>query len=193
MLLGSFFAGIRVYGQNTYKDDEWRDRVFSSLADFFKLWYQEAEKTQQILASLTDDSLQQQVTEDHRTLGRLAWHLTTSLHEMTSHAGLEFEANEDGSPMPETASAIAEAYRQSNAAMVAAMQAQWSDRTLAEERDMYGEMWTVSTVLTTLITHQIHHRGQMTVLMRQAGLKVPGLYGPAKEDWAKIGQSPPEV
>jgi uncharacterized damage-inducible protein DinB len=26
-------------------------------------------------------------------------------------------------------------------------------------------------------------RGQLTVLMRQADLKVPGVYGPSKEEW----------
>jgi len=33
----------------------------------------------------------------------------------------------------------------------------------------------------------------MTVLMRQAGLRVPGVYGPAHEDWAGMGMEPPEV
>ncbi|MBI2416475.1 MAG: hypothetical protein HYV28_00920 [Ignavibacteriales bacterium] len=27
----------------------------------------------------------------------------------------------------------------------------------------------------------------MTVLMRQAGLKVPGAYGPSREEWAAYG------
>jgi uncharacterized damage-inducible protein DinB len=27
----------------------------------------------------------------------------------------------------------------------------------------------------------------MTVLMRQAGLRVPGIYGPAKEEWEEHG------
>jgi hypothetical protein len=27
----------------------------------------------------------------------------------------------------------------------------------------------------------------MTVLMRQAGLKVPGFYGPAQEEWSAMG------
>ena len=31
----------------------------------------------------------------------------------------------------------------------------------------------------------------MTVLMRQAGLKVPGVYGPAREEWAEFGMQPP--
>ena len=33
----------------------------------------------------------------------------------------------------------------------------------------------------------------MTVLMRQAGLRVPGIYGPAREDWSGMGMEPPSV
>jgi uncharacterized damage-inducible protein DinB len=33
----------------------------------------------------------------------------------------------------------------------------------------------------------------MTVLMRQAGLAVPGVYGPAREEWAAYGMAAPEV
>jgi len=40
--------------------------------------------------------------------------------------------------------------------------------------------------------HQAHHRGQMTVLMRQAGMKVPGVYGPSKEEWSAFGMEPME-
>jgi uncharacterized damage-inducible protein DinB len=44
-----------------------------------------------------------------------------------------------------------------------------------------------------LIQHQAHHRGQMTVLMRQAGLPVPGIYGPSKEEWANFGMEAPKM
>jgi uncharacterized damage-inducible protein DinB len=40
------------------------------------------------------------------------------------------------------------------------------------------------------MSHEIHHRGQMTVLMRQAGLKVPGVYGPSREEWTAYGMPP---
>ena len=30
------------------------------------------------------------------------------------------------------------------------------------------------------------------VLMRQAGLGVPGIYGPSKEEWATMGMPPQE-
>jgi uncharacterized damage-inducible protein DinB len=55
---------------------------------------------------------------------------------------------------------------------------------------MYGMDWNKGTTLHILVTHQTHHRGQFTVLMRQAGLKVPGVYGPSKEEWIAYGQEP---
>jgi hypothetical protein len=33
----------------------------------------------------------------------------------------------------------------------------------------------------------------MTVLMRLAGLKIPGLYGPSKEEWSRYGMKEPEI
>jgi len=52
---------------------------------------------------------------------------------------------------------------------------------------MYGETWKRGMTLLYLMLHQAHHRGQITVLMRQAGLKVTGIYGPAKEEWQTMG------
>lgn len=167
--------------------------MFTNLEDFFTEWHEEAKLTQRILDALTDESLHQEVADGYRTLGRLGWHLVTTLDEMVSHTGLQFSSAKFGTPVPETAEEIAEAYRFSNQSMVTAMKENWTDETLKEEYDMYGEMWNGATVLKVLYAHQIHHRGQMTVLMRQAGLKVPGLYGPAKEEWAAMGAPPPEV
>ena len=41
-----------------------------------------------------------------------------------------------------------------------------------------------------MVKHEVHHRAQMTVLMRQAGLAVPGIYGPAAEEWEAMGLPP---
>jgi uncharacterized damage-inducible protein DinB len=59
-----------------------------------------------------------------------------------------------------------------------AVKSQWTDATLDASDAMYGQMWKRGYTLTALIFHQIHHRGQMTVLMRQAGLPVPGFTVP---------------
>lgn len=167
--------------------------MYISLDAFFQNWEHEANSTQKILESLTDESLAQEVSPESRTLGRIAWHIVLSLHEMISRTGLEFEAVSEDAPVPESAKEIAEAYRTSNEAMVAAIKAKWTDETLKEIKEMYGEQWTVSTVLNVLTVHQVHHRGQMTILMRQAGLRVPGVYGPAKEEWAAFGGEAPLI
>jgi uncharacterized damage-inducible protein DinB len=45
-------------------------------------------------------------------------------------------------------------------------------------------------VLSVILMHQCHHRGQLTILMRLAGLKIHGIYGPAKEEWQAMNLPP---
>jgi len=84
-------------------------------------------------------------------------------------------------------------YAVAPAALATEIETKWEDATLLEEDDMYGQRWKRGATLQALILHQAHHRGQMTVLMRQAGLRVPGIYGPAREEWAAFGAAPPAV
>jgi len=161
--------------------------MYRSIADFEKAWTGERENTGKLMRALTDASLSQRVTAEGRTLGRLAWHIVQTLGEMGSHAGLVVHGPNEKSPQPATAAAIADAYDANAAAVEAAVKAAWTDADLPGEIEMYGETWTRGTALSALISHEVHHRGQMTVLMRQAGLKVPGVYGPAREEWAAYG------
>ncbi len=167
--------------------------MFLSLSTFLQAWEKEEESTQRILDALTDDSLNQSVTVQDRTLGRIAWHLVTTIPEMMSKTGLIFESLYEDAPVPSTAKEISNYYREASNAIVTAIKAQWKDQTLLEKRDMYGETWTNGYTLSALVDHQIHHRGQITILMRQAGLKVPGIYGPAKEDWSQFGMEAPLI
>jgi len=91
------------------------------------------------------------------------------------------------------AATIGSAYRTAAASLVDQLRAQWTDATLSEEDDMYGERWSRAVTLSVLIRHQTHHRGQLTVLMRQAGLPIPGIYGPTREEWANWGMPAPEI
>lgn len=167
--------------------------MFKTIDEFLINWGHESGSTQKILDTLTDTSLGQEVSPEDRTLGRMAWHIVTTLGEMMSRTGLNFEATPHDAPVPETAAKIAEAYRLSNDTMVAAIKEQWDDKSLAELKEMYGEQWSIGTVLGMLTSHQTHHRGQMTVLMRQAGLPVPGVYGPSREEWAAFGGEVPVI
>ena len=144
-----------------------------------------------VLKALTDTSLQQKVTSDGRSLGFLAWHIAITLGEMGTKAGLNVAAPAEDSEPPISAAVIASTYESTAASLSHCVQNQWNDSMLPDFIDMYGEPWTRSGMLSALIRHQAHHRGQMTVLMRQANLKVPGVYGPSREEWEQFGRKPP--
>ncbi|MGK9477675.1 DinB family protein [Melioribacter sp. OK-6-Me] len=69
---------------------------------------------------------------------------------------------------------------------------QWTDETLLREDILYGETWKRGKSLSVMMAHHIHHLGQLTVFMRLARLKVPGVYGLAKEEWVVYGMEPQE-
>jgi uncharacterized damage-inducible protein DinB len=161
--------------------------MLRKIEDFQKDWAYEAEMTGKVLNTLTDPTLGQKVNEEGRTLGFLAWHLTQTLGEMLGKVGLKIDAPGFDLECPASAAEIAAAYEKAAGSVTDEVKANWTDETLLESDEMYGDTWERGLTLFYLITHQAHHRGQMTVLMRQAGLPVPGVYGPAREDWAAMG------
>jgi uncharacterized damage-inducible protein DinB len=161
--------------------------MYRTIEDFRKSMNSERENTLKVLRALTDASLAQKVGPGGRALGRIAWHITQMFGEMGGQMHLPVEAASEKTPQPTTAKSIADAYDAGSDALVKGVQAVWSDADLLVEIDMYGEKWPRGYALWGLIAHEIHHRGQMTVLMRQAGLGVPGVYGPSKEEWSKYG------
>ena len=167
--------------------------MFGMLVHFQKTWAYESSQTSRMLRSLTDASLIQAVTAQDRTLGRIAWHLATTIPEMMGRTGLKIAGPHQDAPLPHTAKEIADGYDQLSKSLAEEIARTWNDETLHVQDDMYGEKWDRGYTLFALVTHQTHHRGQMTVLMRQAGLKVPGVYGPAREDWAGMGAPPPTI
>ncbi|MFF2480399.1 DinB family protein [Paenibacillus sp. NPDC058071] len=164
--------------------------MFKTLQDFISEWEQETAITQRAMDQLTDEAAVQKITSVNRSLGQLGWHLAVTIHEMLSRTGLVFEQVEGGEEAPASAAAIAAAYRQASQAMLAAVKSQWTDENLLQSSMMYDEEWPNGLTLQILIKHEIHHRGQMTVLVRQAGLVPPDVYGPTREDWLAGGMQP---
>jgi uncharacterized damage-inducible protein DinB len=165
--------------------------MFRRIDDFAAEWPAEREGTLRILRSLTDDTLDRQIPGG-RTLGFLAWHITITLGEMLGKAGLDPDGPDEHAPVPARAADIATTYEHASASVLDQVTSRWTDEMLTDELPMYGDTWTRGMVLEALIRHEAHHRGQMTVLMRQAGLVVPGCYGPAREEWAQWGMEAPQ-
>ena len=166
--------------------------MFQTVDEFARAWQAESGSTLKVMSALTDASLAQKVSPEGRSLGRIAWHIVQTLGEMGGHAGLVVESPNEKTPQPAGASAIAESYKAGAASVEKAVRTTWTDADLPVEIDMYGEKWTRAMSLRALMSHEVHHRGQMTVLMRQAGLKVPGVYGPSREEWTGYGMPPQE-
>lgn len=167
--------------------------MFQTIDHFLQSWAFEAAATQKLLNHLTDESLHQVITPENWTLGRVAWHTVTAIRIITSNSNLAFEAPAKDFPVPTSAQFIADGYHQASEAFVEAIQSQWTDKTMTETIEFIGQQMPNGSLLLFLLQHQSHHRGQMTVLMRQAGLTVPGIYGPAKEEWAQFGLEAPQM
>lgn len=167
--------------------------MYTTIAEFIEEWNQEAASTQKVLDALTDSSLQQKVSPEDRTLGALAWHIVASTPGMLIEFGITVEELKNSSNVPASAIEIAETFRRVSVDTSDAVKQQWTDQSLSEMKNVFGMDIRKAVSLSLLIKHIIHHRGQMTVLMRQAGLKVPGVYGPSREEWSQMGMESPTL
>jgi uncharacterized damage-inducible protein DinB len=167
--------------------------MIHTIKDFEYIYSQEVENTQKVFKHVTDKSLTHEFSPNVRTLGRLAWHITTTIPEMMERTGLAVSGPRPDDSIPSSSKAIFKAYNEAAISLLDQIKSKWTDATLDVEDEMYGEKWKRSATLLALIRHEIHHRGEMIPLMRLAGLAVPGIYGPTREEWAQWGMEPPKV
>lgn len=161
--------------------------MYTTVHGFLEDWKQEASLTLQVLDKLTDASLSRAVSDEQpRTIGEIAGHIVGSVGTFLNQVGLQQEIS---TPDGTSASAIAQAYRRASDSAIAAASANWAgkDDYLQQPIKLFGFIdTTVAGVLDKLVRHQIHHRAQLTILMRQAGLAAPGVYGPNEEETAAM-------
>jgi uncharacterized damage-inducible protein DinB len=160
--------------------------MFRKIEDFEESFKQARGATMRILGAMSDETLGQTVAEGHRDLARMAWHIVLTYPEMMKRAGLKMTAVAEDAPVPTTLAEILTGYKGVTDEFIAQLKENWDDDTLLIVDEMFGEKWARGLSLSILLDHEVHHRGQMTVLMRQAGLTVPGVFGPAKEEWKDL-------
>ena len=168
--------------------------MYYKISDFIEDWKYESEATIKVLNNLTDEVLTVKFNNEIRTAGKLAWHIEGAISELGHCMGLAFVEIDQDAPFPSSAKEIVDEYKRASDGFIKEIQEKWDDDILYIEDEITGqvEKWTRGKTLGALVTHQIHHRAQLTVVMRLAGLKVPGIYGPAKEEWVNYG-IPPQV
>lgn len=164
--------------------------MIRKIDDFLGEWKYESPATINLFKLISNEELHKKNHAHVRSMAFLAWHITITVSEMLNTAGVPVEGPDQHAKPPATIEEIISTYEKSSASLVSVLPKHWTDANLGEEVSMYGDTWRKGNVLSVLVKHQAHHRGQLTILMRQAGLKVCGIYGPVKEEWAAMNLAP---
>ena len=154
--------------------------MYRKVEDFIEDWGVSSTGALNAIKAITNDKLDQAIVEGHNTLGWLAWHLSVVGGAIGHLAGLQIPAPRHDQAVPTDIAEIIAAYE----AVLEGFKTEaveLTDEALLEEVNGFGGPILRGKLLRNLISHQIHHVGQMTVLLRQAGLTVPPVMGPTKE------------
>ncbi|MBM7610121.1 putative damage-inducible protein DinB [Lysinibacillus composti] len=155
--------------------------MYRKLEDFILEWEKNCAGTFSIIESITEEKKNVSIVEGHSSLEWLSWHLTTAPAYFCGLAGLNLELNLNPANTPATIDEIKEAYKAVSQKVVEVAKNNLSDEKLLTNVDMHGHATPIGAILRLFVDHQTHHRAQMQVLLRQAGLNVPGVMGPTKE------------
>lgn len=150
----------------------------------------EATPTRRVLERVVEDKLDWRPHEKSLSLGQLAMHVATipaALARMSTQEKLDINGRSIPRPSPATTAELLDTF----------------DRNLAEAREIIGSMngdslatsWKMvdgDRVLidipraqffrSILLNHWYHHRGQLTVYLRQTGALVPAIYGASADE-----------
>lgn len=158
--------------------------MYHNANEFLDMYGWEADCTARVLGALTDESLSQKKAdaEGHPTLGGLAWHVATCPSYVLAQIELPMPEFEHEIPAGTSLDRI-QSIHADQVERVKANVAKLTPEDLNKVYRVFDRMdWPAWQLLASLISHEVHHRGQMTVLMRQAGLTVPNIYGPNYEE-----------
>jgi len=154
--------------------------LYRKVEDFLEEWAASSAGTLSVIKAITNDKKDVAIVEGHNSLGWLAWHLVGAAGAYGHFAGLQIPAISRDAAVPADVAEIVAKYEEV-AEAYKTQAAKLTDEQLAEVVDSFIGKIPRGKLLRGLIEHQTHHRGQMTVLLRQAGLTVPGVMGPTKE------------
>src|SRR6476620_4172473 len=149
---------------------------------------QEAQATRRVLERLPDNRLQWKPHPKSMSLGQLALHVANIPGTIAEISTVPFDASTP-IPRPE-ANSTAEVLQQFEASMDQARQVlrSMSDAELSSPwRMMQGdrELWSIprgAFLRSVMLNHWYHHRGQLTVYLRQNGASLPAVYGDSADE-----------
>jgi uncharacterized damage-inducible protein DinB len=150
---------------------------------------QETQTTRRVLERVPDNQLTWRPHAKSRTLGQLALHVAMvpgGVAELIASPS-PAQAPQFADPSPKSASELVPALDQSIAKAKkalgglddAALVATW--RMMQGERELFA-VPRVALLRSVMLNHWYHHRGQLTVYLRELGVPIPSIYGPSADE-----------
>jgi uncharacterized damage-inducible protein DinB len=149
---------------------------------------QETQTTRRVLERVPNEHLSWRPHAKARTLGQLALHVATvpgGVAELASQSPAQ--APDFADPSPNSASELVPALEQSIARARKALRGMDDAAVMATWRLMRGDQEVlalprVAFLRSVMLNHWYHHRGQLTVYLRELNVPIPSIYGPSADE-----------
>jgi uncharacterized damage-inducible protein DinB len=160
-----------------------------TVTDLLQELEQEAQTTRRVLERVPQDQLGWAPHEKSMTLGELAMHVATlpgAIAELSTRSSFDVKTQVPRPSATSTAELVA-ALDQS-VARARVLLGAMDDAALATPWRMVNgdrELMSISRgalLRSVMLNHWYHHRGQLTVYLRQTGAPVPAVYGPSADE-----------
>ena len=150
---------------------------------------QEAATTRRVLERVPNEHLTWRPHEKARTLGELALHVATvpgAVAELVA-AQSPVQAPQFKDPQPQNASELVPTLDDSIAKARKALGGMSDSDLMSTWRMMLGEreifaIPRIAMLRTVMLNHWYHHRGQLSVYLRQLDVPIPSIYGPSADE-----------
>jgi uncharacterized damage-inducible protein DinB len=156
---------------------------------FLRVWDDEAARTIKVLKALPMDKYDFRPDPGGRSIGEMAWHLAEGdAYNSLGVAEGKFapEMRPPNMERPKEIALLAPRYEQVHREAVARVRG-LDPAALERPIDYFvGVPMSGTDILWGAVFHNIHHRGQLSLLCRLAGGVSPGVYGPNREEFAAM-------
>jgi uncharacterized damage-inducible protein DinB len=160
----------------------------NELDHFIQNWDREAGTTTKLLEGLPENQYDFRPDAGGRSLGELAWHLAETEAFVTHgiEAGFGPGMKLPIPTRPREVKALAPGFKQVHEEAVARVR-KLTPADLDRKLPFMGRELAIRDLLwAVLVGHEIHHRGQLSLMTRIAGGPCPPIYGPNREDTAAM-------
>lgn len=150
---------------------------------------QESATTRRLLERVPGSALSWKPHEKSMSMGHLAVHIAGLLQWLKSilhQDDYDLASTDLKMQEPDSVAGILELFDQALATAIEALKEQPDERLLALWRLKMGEQVILemprTSAIRSLLSHVIHHRGQLSVYLRLQNVPLPPIYGPTADE-----------